>query len=351
MVNEKTNYDVTVGDYSRDRKTILSLWLEGFEQIDKAYAESKLSWMYQNNPMGAGLVYFLRDRNTQSEVGVQSLGLRDWRFGNKQFKSGIMADFVVNKKHRSLGPALQLLRAVVAEGEQVLDIIYGFPNKKAQPIFKRAGYKELGGMARYAKVLCSKRLLQERVPAWLVPLAVLIVDSFIRLQGVSNMLLNSLTVKGEWLDTFDERFDDLWEKDKGREVLVSDRSAKVLKWRFKVGLDRQNWKIFAISNKEELLGYIVANTSGNVWVVGDFYARGEGTELQQLLSLFCWQAIRKRCESISLEFYGMQQVKTQLVQTGFQKREENPIYYVPCDERLESAKELQWYITGFDRDT
>src|SRR5687768_3975819 len=68
-------------------------------------------------------------------------------------RAGVLADLAVDRPHRSVGPALALAREAKAWTLGNLDLAYGFPNKLAEGVFKRVGYKVLGTMPRYARVL------------------------------------------------------------------------------------------------------------------------------------------------------------------------------------------------------
>lgn len=346
-----TAYDVRPASYCSDSEAILALWFEGFDDVELDVMREKLGWMYLNNPAGEGLSYLLCDSASGEAAGVQCLGARNWRYGGEDFSSGIMADFVVGQKHRSLGPALQLLKTVVSEGKKSLDIIYGFPNRKAQPVFRRAGYLELGRLSRYAKVLRSRRFLQGRLRPWLIPMASCLIDWGFAIKRRLGQFSARIFIQGEWLDDFDQRFDQLWEEGRKDSSLVSERSVEVLNWRFFLGPNKQDWKIFTIKNNTDLLAYIVFMVVDKVVIVGDFYAADPVQRLPQLFSLFSVEAAGLGCESISLEFFGCEAVCEQLAKAGFKRREDNPVYYLPCNQKLASLGRLDWYITGFDRDT
>lgn len=350
-MNGKSTYVVKQTSYSQDKEAIVSLWLEGFRGMNEDRAQQRFLWMYKNNPAGEGLFFVLYDAQNKDVAGVQCLGMRNCSSSAGDLKSGIMADLVVGQKHRSLGPALQLVKGVIAQSSHAADILYGFPNKKAQLIFKRGGYKELGGMVRYAKVLRSNRYLSDRVPSWLSPLVAPAINSTLRLHSAATMLASKASVTGEWVEQFDTRFDHLWAENKHRFRMISNRSAATLNWRYGCGPDRENWKIFTISHNKVLLGYIVASLNNEAAVVSDFAFSGSTRNLFNLFSQFVWQASKHGCQSISLEFLGDQRLISRLGRLGFRPREEQPVYWMPFHEKLATFGVNDCYLTGFDRDT
>lgn len=347
----KSSYIVEQTSYSQCRNSIISLWTEGFKGMNENRADKRFLWMYKNNPAGNGLFFILRDVRDNEVVGIQCLGKRAWNGTAGELKLGTMADLVVEQKQRSLGPALQLVKGVISQSAQAVDVLYGFPNRKAQVIFKRSGYKELGGMVRYAKVLRSNRYLSGKVPAWLSPLIASTINLAIHSYGITSMLLSKMTVKGEWVDHFDARFDGLWEKNKRQFPMISDRSAKVLNWRYFSGPDKKNWKIFIISRGNEILGYIVANINNGTAIISDFAFNGSTKNLFYLFSQFIWRVLRLGCQSVTFEFFGDKNIVSQLGRLGFQPRESHPIHFLLCNDKLAGIEECDWYVTGFDRDT
>jgi len=351
MVHVKTNYEVKLGHFGKDADDIMALWCEGFDNVTIDIAKRKLAWSYTDNPSGEGLAFLLRDVDKGETAGVYCLGFRDWNSSGSPYKSGIMADYVVGQKHRSLGPALKLLKSIVSVADTSVDFIYGFPNEKALPVFRRAGYQELGRIGRYAKMLRSKRILKERAPAPLIPLIAPIIDGFIRINLMGRNLLVCKKIKAEWSESFDKRFDKLWDFNRTQCALTSNRSANILKWRFESDAEQNDWRIFTIVNEgDELLGYIVVKIVEKVAVVGDFYAKNSGKNFQQLFLLFSLQALNLGCDSISVEFYGLPLVVTHLDMAGFKLRDDNAIYYLPCNEQHTMSNDSQWYVTSYDRD-
>jgi len=164
-------------------------------------------------------------------------------------------------------------------------------------------------------------------------------------------LLVCKKIKAEWSESFDKRFDKLWDFNRTQCALTSNRSANILKWRFESDAEQNDWRIFTIVNEgDELLGYIVVKIVEKVAVVGDFYAKNSGKNFQQLFLLFSLQALNLGCDSISVEFYGLPLVVTHLDMAGFKLRDDNAIYYLPCNEQHTMSNDSQWYVTSYDRD-
>ena len=117
--------------------------------------EQKFQWLYRDAPEPSDLVFVLEaiaDGHTVI-VGTNGMASRRFRVAGRDARAAISCDLAVDRAHRSLLPALSLVRAVREAGTTRFDFVYGFPNAKAEGVLKRAGFRELGRARRWAKVL------------------------------------------------------------------------------------------------------------------------------------------------------------------------------------------------------
>ena len=94
-----------------------------------------------------------------------------------------IADFAVARDHRSLGPALMLIRAIASLGSERFDLVYGLPNPSATAVCRRGGLRQIGAVQRYVKVLRWQYLLARRVPSWMAHLLSALVEPARRIQA------------------------------------------------------------------------------------------------------------------------------------------------------------------------
>jgi GNAT superfamily N-acetyltransferase len=344
-------YRVTQGDIDRDADSIQALWTKGFEWTDDQRAAARLDWMYRANPAGPGAVFLLDDAGRP--VGVKCFGRRDFGRGGSKLRAGIMADFVVDRQHRSLGPALKLLKAAVeeAKGQRLFDFVYGFPNPSATSVFRRAGYRELGAMRRYAKLLRSKHFLEGRLARpWAVVLAP-ILDLVLALRDLVQRF-GGLRYRWRRDDTFDESFDKLAGIRRSYPLMMSDRSAELLRWRFtRVG--SSPWRVSTARRRAtgELAGYVVWRKVDGMAQVADFCSIDDRT-VTALLVFLSRLARREGCRSVFVEFSGSPSTTEAIRAAGFYPREESPVYFMDFTDagNLFQADQMNWYLTGYDRD-
>jgi hypothetical protein len=121
---------------------------------------------YLTNPAGEGVCAAALRRRRPNAEGVQCLHPRTFHLG-AQYHGACIADFAVSREHRSLGPALMLLRRIAEVGVERFDLVYGLPNAKSTAVCKRAGLKCIGYIRRYVKVLRLRDQLARRIPTWM----------------------------------------------------------------------------------------------------------------------------------------------------------------------------------------
>lgn len=160
-------YLLRPGDVDADRDTVLGIWAGNLGQ-DAKMAE-KYRWFYQQSPHGPPLLQVLQ--HGDESAGACAAGVRTLLLDEVAVAAGVLVDLAVLPAHRSLGPAMMLQQALVDAADERLDLLYGFPNPKAAPVFRRMGYAHVADMTRYVRVLRHARYLQRHLPAWLSNMA------------------------------------------------------------------------------------------------------------------------------------------------------------------------------------
>lgn len=173
-------YAVEPADAERDRETVLAIWRGNLGR--EARMAEKYDWFYRRCPLGAPLTVLLRHLPSGEAVGVATAGPRRMRIGARELVAGVLVDLAVLPEHRTLGPALVLQQGLMEAASTRFALLYGLPNRKAIPVFKRVGYGALGEMVRHARVLRHREYLARRLPVPLAALAAPLVDLGVRLR-------------------------------------------------------------------------------------------------------------------------------------------------------------------------
>ena len=222
-------YTVQDGDASRDRDTVLSIWRGNLGQ--ETHLAAKYDWFYLGTPGEPPLLQLLRHEPSGAAVGVCSAGRRRMLWRGREIRAGVLVDLAVMPEHRSLGPALILQQGLIAAGQRELDLLYGFPNLKAAPVFKRIGYSHLADIVRYARVLRHAGYLARHMPPVLARPLGAVVDIAMHLRDALHGL-GGPRLLCKWSDHADSRMDTLWSASAHGGGPVAIRDAQHVRWRF-----------------------------------------------------------------------------------------------------------------------
>jgi hypothetical protein len=351
VVVKEEVYEVSRADLDRDRDAILALWARNLSSSDDSGRIARFAWQYKNNVAGQGRCWLLLHRPSGQIVGTAGLALRDISCERSSLKAGLAIDFAVDEPHRFLQPALMLQRSVFESLSNGVDFIYGLPNKKALPIFKRLGYNGPSPLLRMVKVLKTSAYL-DRFPA---PLR--------GIMGLGGDLLHRARSAETWmpgrgrsvvpLSGAGAEVDDLWQRVAGRYPMICRRTSAFVRWRYEqfpmvrytlLGLYREN--------KTRLDGYAVVHVEENAQArVTDFVADGEKATEGLLVGLIRW-ARASDAASVAFEFGGDPRLETRLKYFGFVSRSSTAMlmsYFADTALQQRSAELLQkWRFSAGD---
>jgi hypothetical protein len=348
-------YHIVQGDANDHADAILNLWRAGLGQ--NGVPQGKFSWYYQGNPAGAPSVILLKHDQFADHVGVAAIAKRPLSVFGKSMVAGEMVDFVVNQEHRSLFPAMMLMRAVHDQGLHSYGFVYGLPNSKSQAVVKRAGYTRLGDMQRYARVLRSTDYLRQRLPAalqWVASLVGPIADNVRRAQTA--LTGSRRRFRGEWVDAPDDRFDAIWQSFSRTHLIAGQRDQTFLRWRF-VECPLRVHRFFALSVKapksgtSAMVAYAVCEQEGITLHVHDFLVDPSAPNaFVPLWSQLAEAAYLLGCTNVAAEFFGQTQVHRQLQRAGLVRRSVRGVCAVSTPENAAMMDAENWYMTSADED-
>lgn len=228
-------YAVRDGDARADRDAVLAVWRGNLGQ--DARMAAKYDWFYLGAPAGAPVLQLLThagtDGGTDAPVGACSAGRRRMLRDGREIRAGVLVDLAVTPEHRSLGPALILQKGLFEAGHRSMDLLYGFPNPKAAPVFKRIGYRALGEMVRYVRVVRHAAYLPRRapdVPASFASVAGALADACAAMRDALRFRTPG-ALDAQWRDRAPD-IDALWAASPKPGALIAIRDAAYLRWRF-----------------------------------------------------------------------------------------------------------------------
>ncbi len=344
-----SHYQAVRADLEADRNTILQIIARNLPARSYEEHAKKYDWYYLRSPYGPSPYWLLQEKETGQFVGGAGNGLRQMKLFDQTILVGVGADFAVDQAHRSLLPATVLQKTSCQSDGERLGLLYGFPNNKAVGAALFSGYKKIGEMTRFLKVLDPTPYLPDFLSftgtalSW--PLRFLF-----SLFSYERWIGSSATWVGVETASFDSRFDDLWRTASMQFPIIGERTTRFLQWRY---AEITPYKIFTLvdSQEKELLGYMIYSLHEGTYVIIDLLYKSPAA-FDALLATFIRFARKKGVYSLSFNFFGNQSVQETLKRFGFIERHESRsvCVYLHQGKNTEALNPSNWYLTNGDED-
>lgn len=333
-----------------ERELVLAVWEGTLGERDRM--ASKFSWFYEQSPTGAPLTLLLEWRPAPGAdaqvIGVATAGRRRFHCGNQALSAGVLVDMAVRPQHRTLGPALQLQKSLLAEGRQELGFLYGFPNPKAAPVFQRAGYQRLGMTQRRVRVLRVSGYLARRMPR----LAARLLSPFADLALRIRLELHAQSAGAprlSWGSVESLAASQVCSSEAPPGTVCGIRTPEFLSWRFRMaGVGATHHAV--VATLAETAVYWVLEVQGKVLQVRDC-----SPNLLETMNRTAWLALfrdaaRRGFHSVSFECLASARRLAVLESLGMTVRSERPVFWsgVRPDQSWQEAAEF--FLTSADED-
>lgn len=342
-------YSVRIFDLTTDKDALLNL---GQKLLQKP-SISRFTNLYRGNSYGFASSWLLFNENNKTPVGSVSVFPRKITLDDDIVTVGVHFDMMVEKSHRTLGPALMVLRGAQKD---CIDLGYqallSFPNKRSQPVFKRLGYKKMGTAFRWSKVLHNKQKIAKIINLKILRIIIcyfldlgakyLTYDSWIRVRHCKTRK-KVIEKTSNCFSLIPDSFSD----EKGL-----NRSSQYLSWRFDK-VCQNNSKTMLLFCRNKFFGYIVYSVENNKEaVVQDIYSTSGEQGVKILLSKFIEKIYSKKVDSISILYYGSDSYSKIFRLFGFVKRDGRDVFGKILDSSIKdfgtTVSKLAWFDGDLD---
>lgn len=345
------NYSVQQSDGKELEEELVTLWSTNFRATSRDAARAKLHHSYKNNPAGCTQVFTVHAANALKPVGTQSLLPRAYEYQGRALSAAALVDYVVDVGHRTLGPAMLMLRRSTEAGTSNFDFVYGTPNKLAEPVLKRAGARVVGSTRRYTKVQRSAPYLRQRLPALVATLTAYLLNPSITCLDMLRRMRGGARLAWREVNSSDPVFEQIWQ-DRPPHLLLTKRTPDVLTWRYPSNETSAPWRFWIASDGQDSpLGYVVWRQVDRLAQISDFFCRAPESNLCALLVSFCW-AMRGNASiaGVSASFFGSQLVIDAIRDAGFRPSKGGQPIVVAARMPEAVPPASAWYFTPFDED-
>ena len=263
----KKAMNLRVGLYQPDDKAdILALNLLEHGPTDMMVNPEDFRWRYAENPAGKAQISVVRDEHAHRVAGFAWIIPLQMRLFGKNYLAVMTANQLVHPDYRdSLAYAKLIRHRQRLLRQSDIAFRYTFP---IDEIFDRfISIEKMSAFpipllvrplntAKLARNFFTRRWMQ-LLGGWGGRIATLLLFYNRDRRSPRHSL------KVEWLDQFDERFDDFWERvrEKYNIMLVRDRA--FLTWRF-APVSERRYRILSALAGDELLGYIVLRCTDEI---------------------------------------------------------------------------------------
>lgn len=315
-------YSIRLFDKKKDKEGLIAIWQHGLNQPSL----QRYEWLYEYHAIERMNTWLLFHDQEKEPVGCASLLAREFYVNKGKIKVGINCDMIIKQKHRTLGPAIILLKAILEDYQKLgYNLLLAIPNRMSQPVFKRVGYSKIGNVERWSKILYSEIKLKRKVKSiFLRKIAGSIIDYILKLMSAELFVLvlrqkivNKLKEKNEVLAQF--------EVNSALENIISAvRTPEYLKWRhFSFKKDAN---VFSLHDKNSLFGYIVYYFDDKEVIVLEVYLNKYLSNYLVLLALFIRKMRLLKAESISISYFGDKQMQKIFRKLGFMPRDRREVF-------------------------
>jgi len=326
---------------------LISIWKEGAEKAEE-YGRKRIEWAFLGNPLGKARLWLLKDEEKGNYFGCSALLPRYFLIKGEKARGALIADTAIKKEYRSLGPALFLHQEIIKDSTD-LAFILAFPNRVAQAVIERVGFKRAKSLAHYIKIIKSRQAIRQKIKvrflaaflaffAPVIDLVIKVID--FRWPSKKEFVFNLE-------DVFSEKFDKIWIKFMSKYRFILERDSTYLKWRYRNNPNlRKDYKIFSVYSKpeNELVGYLIYFMENGFAYVDEFVWIEEQINLENLLSLFGNAMRRISVEAIRFAF-----MEDSLIEKSFRKNMyfrigTSPLLYYVLDKSM--AQDLAVFLDG-----
>jgi GNAT superfamily N-acetyltransferase len=307
-------------------------------------AAGKFRWLYLTNPFGRARAWAL-ESGSDRFVGVSAAFPRRLRAGSRPLEAWVLGDFCVDQKHRSLGPALQLQRAVSAAVDRgEVDAWYDFPSRTMQAVYGRMGLSAAGEIVRLVYPLRVDGAVERRL------------DNPVLAKGLSavgNAVLgtrDALRRRDATVDVrpFDDAFESSLEPGHGvQDGVWLERTPAYLLWRYRRD-PRGPSSILSAWRGGACGGFAVFRAHPEHHAIVDAFGIREEAFLRELVLEVVDRARKASASSVTASVSSRHPWIGTFESLGFHRREGAPYFFYAKPGAVPEG--APWFLTSGDRD-
>ena len=327
------SYDVRQFSAKADKQGLMALWAECLNHPETA--NRRYTALYESNPGQKVHTWLLEDSKSTMPVGCMSLFEREVPWQGGVARVGIHFDVMVTKRHRTLGPAMQLLNGLLNDVKNLeLQALIGMPNELSVSLIKRAGYDFFGNLDRFCHLFKTGQFI---------------------INALLNVYSMHLLKKGLYFQTFKDAFEqpvslNVFEQEHIPYACHGFKASRpYMEWRYR-DMGAPGTTLFFLSLKDRPLGYAIYRIEERKGFIDNIGVFGQDRDLTPLLLRFIDKIRQDGVDSLSASYLSNGPLAHLFRSLGFFRRESRGVYLKLIDPSLIPLFEDPSVWSFFDSD-
>lgn len=327
-----------------------------YHHLTPASNEERFEWLYTKNPFGPALAWLGFDEDNGTVFGVASAFPRRVFINGKIEDGWVLGDFCIHEQYRSLGPAIQLQRACLADihGKKS-GMWYDFPSSSMMAIYHRLRipFSKIS-VLRLANPIRVDRKVHAYLKVPFLASGVTSIANFIlkQRQRAKTFKRNDVTVE-VYADDCGEEFTQLSFEICQKHEVCLERSSRYLNWRY-VRNPLCRYELITARRGPSLRAYAVYRCTEEDVTVVDIFGYEDVTVIQSLLDYVTERSRAEGMMTLSIPLVENHPWRPLFQHIGFQVREASPFVHqiLPgvADAAGNSGAGRKWFVVEGDRD-
>ena len=336
-------------DIELDRQSLIEFLKDNLEGHG---GEAHFDWLYRDNPDGRARAWVAMDSD-DSLLGAAAAFPRRVRVNGEPLVCWNLGDFAIKKEYRSLGPAIALQKACIAEVvDGDIPFSYDHPSRGMMAIYERIGFKPTGQVTRFVRLLRLDNKVQGFWKERFIGKGVIALGNLVLSLGSRGSLESGGYRAVVHEGRFDQRFSDLEERVAPRLQVVGCRSAEYLNWRYRDNPLAQ-YDVVTVQDHSRLCGYAVLHKQGSSAWLMDLFGEQDAEITQAILAGVIYTLKREQIETLNAPVLPSSPLVPILKRWGFRGRESAPFVIATTEGGKWDGlvnNETGWFLTHGDRD-